>query len=71
MPLEADKSSHSKASAGPVTASEKGGGEMEKVRMRFATFANVVLHYILLQSGIIRELQYWTVFNIEDMYFLL
>ena len=44
---------------------------MEKVRMRFATFANVVLHYILLQSGIIIELQYWTVFNIEDIYFLL
>ena len=44
---------------------------MEKVRMRFATFANVVLQYILLQSGIIIELQYWTVFNIEDMYFLL
>ena len=44
---------------------------MEKVRMRFATFANVVLNYILLQSGIIIELQYWTVFNIEDIYFLL
>ena len=58
-------------STGPVTASEKGGGETEKVRMRFATFANIVLHYILLQSGIITELQYWTVFNIEDMYFLL
>ena len=41
---------------GPGTASEKGGGEMEKVRMRFATFANVLLHYILLQSGIIIEL---------------
>ena len=44
---------------------------MEKVLMRLATFANVVPHYILLQSGIIIELQYWTVFNIEDMYFLL
>ena len=43
---------------------------MEKVRMRFATFANVVLNYILLQSGIIIELQYWTVFNIEEIYFL-
>ena len=38
---------------GPDTASEKGGGEMEKVGMRFATFANVVLNSILLQSGII------------------
>ena len=56
---------------GPVTASEKGGGETGKVRMRFATFASVVLHYILLQSDIIIELQYWTLFNIEDMYFLL
>ena len=58
-------------SSGPDTASEKKGGEMEKMCMHFATFANVVLHYILLQSGIIIELQYWTVFNIEDMYFLL
>ena len=49
---------------------KKGGGEMEKVCMRFATFANVVLHYILLQSGIIIELQYWPVFNIEEIYFL-
>ena len=43
---------------GPDKASEKGGGETEKVCMRFATFANVVLNYILLQSGIIIELQY-------------
>ena len=44
---------------GPDKASEKGGGgETEKGRMRFATFANVVLNYILLQSGIIIELQY-------------
>ncbi len=57
--------------AGPVTASEKGGGETGKLHMRFATFASVVLHYILLQSDIIIELQYWTLYNIEDMYFLL
>ena len=56
---------------GPVTASKKGGGKTGKVRMHFATFASIVLHYILLQSGILTELQYWTVFNIEDMYFLL
>ena len=43
---------------GPDKASEKGGSETEKVRMCFATFANVVLNYILLQSGIIIELQY-------------
>ena len=54
---------------GPDKASEKGGGETEKVRMRFATFANVVLNYILLQSGIIIELQYWTIFNIEGIIF--
>ena len=42
---------------GPDKASER-GGETEKVRMHFATFANVVLNYILLQSGIIIELQY-------------
>ena len=44
---------------------------MEKMHMCFMTFANVVLHYILLQSVIIIELQYWTVFYIEDIYFLL
>ena len=43
---------------GPDKASEKEGGRDKKVRMRFATFANVVLNYILLQSGIIIELQY-------------
>ena len=42
---------------------------MEKVRMRFATFANVVLNSILLESGIIIYLQYWTVFNIEGIIF--
>ena len=55
---------------GPDTASEKGGAD-KKVRMCFAAFASIVLHYILLQSDIIIELQYWTLFNIEDMYFLL
>ena len=57
--------------SGPVTASEKGGGETEKVHIHFATFANVVLHYILLQSGIIIELQFWTIFNIKDVFFTL
>ena len=37
--------------------------------MRFATFANVVLNYILLQSSILMALQYWTVFNIEGIIF--
>ena len=58
-------------STGPDAASEKWGGRDGKVCMHFATFVNVVLHYIILQSGLIIELQYWTVFNIEDMYFLL